>query len=157
MWIESRQPSFFSALESTAAVRSGSRDQFTYSFDVEERCLDFLCNKITLQPLIENAINHGLNGLSDDERIDIRVFESGEDILFTVTDNGVGMEPEQLEDIFRRGPDSKSGIGVTNVNERLRIWFGERYGVSITSVPDEGTCVTVRMPKIRQEAEYEDH
>ena len=133
------------------------RDQFTYSFDVEERCLDFLCNKITLQPLIENAINHGLNGLSDDERIDIRVFESGEDILFTVTDNGVGMEPEQLEDIFRRGPDSKSGIGVTNVNERLRIWFGERYGVSITSVPDEGTCVTVRMPKIRQEAEYEDH
>ena len=133
------------------------KEQFSYRFDVEEDCLDFLCNKITLQPIIENAIYHGVNGLIDEGRIDIRVRASGEDILFTVEDNGVGMEPEQIEEIFRKKPDSKSGIGIKNVNDRLKIWFGEKYGITITSIPDEGTCVTVRMPKVREESEYEKH
>ena len=74
-----------------------------------------------------------------------------------MADNGVGMEPEQIEEIFRRKPDGKSGIGIKNVNDRLKIWFGEKYGVTITSVPDEGTRVTVRMPKVREESEYEKH
>ena len=133
------------------------RDQFSYRFDVAEDCLDYLCNKITLQPIIENAIYHGINGLVDEGLIDIRIFAEGDDVLFTVQDNGVGMEPEQIEAIFRQNPDRKSGIGVKNVNDRLKIWFGERYGLTITSVPDEGTCVTVRMPKVREEAEYEKH
>lgn len=133
------------------------RDQFSYRFDVAEDCLDYLCNKITLQPIIENAIYHGINGLVDEGLIEIRIFAEGDDVLFTVQDNGVGMEPEQIEEIFRQNPDRKSGIGVKNVNDRLKIWFGERYGLTITSVPDEGTCVTVRMPKVREEAEYEKH
>ena len=133
------------------------RDQFSYRFDVAEDCLDYLCNKITLQPIIENAIYHGINGLVDEGLIEIRIFAEGDDVLFTVQDNGVGMEPEQIEAIFRQNPDRKSGIGVKNVNDRLKIWFGERYGLTITSVPDEGTCVTVRMPKVREEAEYEKH
>ena len=133
------------------------KDQFSYEFDVEEGCLEYLCNKITLQPIIENAIYHGVNGLVDEGRIVIRVFSREDDIFFTVEDNGVGMEPEQIEEIFRRKPDGKSGIGIKNVNDRLKIWFGEKYGVTITSVPDEGTCVTVRMPKVREESEYEKH
>ena len=133
------------------------KDQFSYEFDVEEGCLEYLCNKITLQPIIENAIYHGVNGLVDEGRIIIRVFEREDDIFFTVEDNGVGMEPEQIEEIFRRKPDGKSGIGIKNVNDRLKIWFGEKYGITITSVPDEGTCVTVRMPKVREESEYEKH
>ena len=133
------------------------KDQFSYEFDVEEGCLEYLCNKITLQPIIENAIYHGVNGLVDEGRIVIRVFSREDDIFFTVEDNGVGMEPEQIEEIFRRKPDGKSGIGIKNVNDRLKIWFGEKYGVTITSVPDEGTRVTVRMPKVREESEYEKH
>lgn len=133
------------------------KDQFSYEFDVEEGCLEYLCNKITLQPIIENAIYHGVNGLVDEGQIIIRVFEREDDIFFTVEDNGVGMEPEQIEEIFRRKPDGKSGIGIKNVNDRLKIWFGEKYGVTITSVPDEGTRVTVRMPKVREESEYEKH
>ena len=133
------------------------KDQFSYEFDVEEGCLEYLCNKITLQPIIENAIYHGVNGLVDEGRIVIRVFSREDDIFFTVEDNGVGMEPEQIEEIFRRKPDGKSGIGIKNVNDRLKIWFGEKYGITITSVPDEGTCVTVRMPKVREESEYEKH
>ena len=132
-------------------------EQFSYEFDVEEGCLEYLCNKITLQPIIENAIYHGVNGLVDEGHIEIRVRAEGEDVLFTVEDNGVGMEPEQIEEIFRRKPDGKSGIGIKNVNDRLKIWFGDAYGITIESVPDEGTKVTVRMPKVREEAEYEKH
>ena len=133
------------------------KNQFTYHFTVDESCTQYLCNKITLQPIIENAIVHGLDLMVEDGRIVIRVFSREDDIFFTVEDNGVGMEPEQIEEIFRRKPDGKSGIGIKNVNDRLKIWFGEKYGVTITSVPDEGTRVTVRMPKVREESEYEKH
>ena len=133
------------------------KEQFSYHFDVEESCMEYLCNKITLQPIIENAIYHGINGLVDEGYIEIRVRAEGEDVLFTVEDNGVGMEPEQIEEIFRRKPDGKSGIGIKNVNDRLKIWFGDAYGITIESVPDEGTKVSVRMPKVREEAEYEKH
>lgn len=131
------------------------RNQFAYRFEVDEDCLDFLCNKITLQPIIENAIYHGINGLVDEGEITIRVTSEGEDILFIVEDNGVGMEPEQIAEIFTRKPDGKAGIGIKNVNDRLKIWFGERYGLHIESEPDCGTRVTVRMPKVREEDEYE--
>ena len=133
------------------------KEQFSYHFDVEEDCTEYLCNKITLQPIIENAIYHGVNGLVDEGHIEIRVRADGEDVLFTVEDNGVGMEPEQIEEIFRRKPDGKSGIGIKNVNDRLKIWFGDAYGITIESVPDEGTKVTVRMPKVREEVEHEKH
>lgn len=66
-------------------------------------------------------------------------------------------EPEQIEEIFRRKPDGKSGIGIKNVNDRLKIWFGDAYGITIESVPDEGTKVTVRMLKVREEVEHEKH
>ena len=126
------------------------KDQFSYRFEVDESCLDYLCNKITLQPIIENAIYHGINGLVDEGEIVIRIESQGDDILATVEDNGVGMEKEQIDAIFRRS-DSKSGIGIKNVNDRLKIWFGEAYGITIESVPDEGTRVIVRMPKKQKE------
>ena len=127
-----------------------AKDQFSYRFEVDESCLDYLCNKITLQPIIENAIYHGINGLVDEGEIVIRIESQGDDILATVEDNGVGMEKEQIDAIFRRS-DSKSGIGIKNVNDRLKIWFGEAYGITIESVPDEGTRVIVRMPKKQKE------
>ena len=126
------------------------KDQFSYRFEVDESCLDYLCNKITLQPIIENAIYHGINGLVDEGEIIIRIESRGDDILATVEDNGVGMEPEQIEAIFRRS-DIKSGIGIKNVNDRLKIWFGDAYGITIESEPDCGTRVMVRMPKKQKE------
>lgn len=131
------------------------KNQFSYTFQIEEGCLDYLCNKITLQPIIENAIYHGINGLVDEGEITICVRSEGEDIIFTVEDNGIGMEPEQVKEILRNEQGNRMGIGIKNVNDRLKIFFGEHYGISIQSVPDEGTCVIVRMPKITEEAEYE--
>ncbi len=130
------------------------KNQFTYAFDVDPECLSYCCNKITLQPIIENAINHGLDLLVDEGRIDVQVRQDGGDIVFCVQDNGVGMTPEQIESILRPGAKDRTGIGIKNVNDRLKIYFGKNYGLHITSEPDEGTCVEIRMPKIR-EGEYE--
>ena len=130
------------------------KNQFTYTFDVDPECLDYYCNKITLQPIIENAINHGLDLLVEEGRIWVKVCQDGEDIVFFVRDNGVGMSREQLRSILQRDPKDRTGIGIKNVNDRLKIYFGKNYGLHITSEPDVGTCVEIRMPKI-QEGEYD--
>ena len=77
------------------------------------------------------------------------------DILIIVEDNGVGMTEEQCSKILKKERSDSGGIGVKNVNDRLKIYFGEKYGISIKSELDVGTAVTVRIPKIEQEAENE--
>ena len=131
------------------------KNQFSYRFDVDESCLDFLCNKITLQPIIENAIYHGINGLVDEGEIVITLRAEGTDVVFTVADNGVGMDQAQIEAILRKERSDHTGIGIKNVNDRLKIYFGEGYGITIDSEPDVGTTVTIRMPQVREEGEYE--
>ena len=79
----------------------------------------------------------------------------GADVIFTVSDNGVGMDAEQIEAILRKERSDHTGIGIKNVNDRLKIYFGEGYGITIHSEPDEGTVVTIRMPQVREEGEYE--
>ena len=124
------------------------KNQFTYSFDVDEECLNYLCNKITLQPIIENAIYHGIDRMVDEGKINIGIHQKGDTILFTVEDNGVGMTEEQCEEILHKDASDRVGIGIKNVNDRIKIYFGEEYGLTIQSELDEGTCVTISMPKI---------
>ena len=131
------------------------KNQFEYRFDVDEDCLDYLCNKITLQPIIENAIYHGINGLVDDGLIIVSVKSEGDDVLFTVEDNGSGMTEEQITAVMNKEQSDRAGIGVKNVDDRLKIYFGSAYGITIDSAPDEGTRVRIRMPKVREEAQYE--
>ena len=129
-------------------------NQFDYKFKVEESCKDYLCNKITLQPLIENALYHGLN-MIDEGYIEIRIFEDGEDVIMEVEDNGSGMTEEQIAELFVNDGTDQHGIGVKNVNDRIKIYFGDKYGISVRSELDEGTCVTIRVPKITEERKYE--
>ena len=130
------------------------KNRFTYHFHVDSSCLEYLCNKITIQPFLENAINHGLDLMVDEGRIDVSVFQEGDDILFHVEDNGVGMSQEQIDAIMAQGPKENGGIGIRNVNDRLQIYFGKEYGVKISSQLDMGTCVEIRMPKVK-EGNYE--
>ena len=130
------------------------KNQFTYTFDVDPGCLDYYCNKITLQPIIENAIMHGLDLLVDEGCIRVRVSQEGDDILFCVQDNGVGMSPEQAHAILADSQD-RTGIGFKNVNDRLQIYFGKQYGLRIVSELDVGTRVEIRMPKIKEVDGYE--
>ena len=131
------------------------KNRFSYEFRADPACLPYLCNKITLQPILENAINHGLDLMVEEGHIQVEVCSDGEDILFRVIDDGVGMSADQVQAVLSEGPGSRTGIGIRNVNDRLKIYFGREYGLKITSVPDEGTCVEIRMPKVRQEDSYE--
>lgn len=129
------------------------KNQFQYSFEVQESCLHYYCNKITLQPIIENAIYHGLNRMIDEGFIEIRIFEDGDDVVFTVEDNGVGMTKEQCESILHKEVKGQTGgIGIKNVNDRVKIYFGEQYGMKIESELDEGTKVSIRMPKLKEDS-----
>ena len=128
------------------------KNQFSYDFQIEEECLRYYCNKITLQPIIENAIYHGLDRMVDEGHIQIRIYSEGEDVIFCVEDNGVGMTEEQCRSILHKEPGDNSGIGIKNVNDRIKIYFGKEYGLSIESELDEGTIVTIRMPKVEENA-----
>lgn len=130
------------------------KNQFTYEFDIEEAITGYYCNKITLQPLIENAIYHGINWMVDEGLIRITARGDGDDIIFLVSDNGAGMTKEQCEGILKKERSDSSGIGIKNVNDRIKIFFGESYGIQIDSEPDVGTTIRIRFPKIR-EGEYD--
>lgn len=136
------------------------KDRFSYTFEVDENLKDCYCNKITIQPLIENAIYHGIEGMLDDGKITVRVHKDpaaadnpDADILIEVEDNGVGMTAAQCAAILSKERSDSSGIGIKNVNDRLKIFFGDKYGITIKSEPDVGTCVTVRLPQLGKEPE----
>ena len=87
----------------------------------------------------------------DEGKIDICIFSKEDDIIFQIEDNGVGMTEEMCREILQRESGDRTGIGIKNVNDRIKIYFGEEYGITIASELDEGTCVTIRMPKIKED------
>lgn len=112
--------------------------------------------KLTIQPLLENAIYHGMAGAEEDGLITVDAYREGDGLIIDVADNGVGMRREQV-DALLDGPaqhtrGSGSGIGVYNVHRRIQLTFGEGCGLTIFSEPDEGTLVRVRLPILDGEA-----
>ena len=114
--------------------------------------------KLIIQPLLENAVYHGMASAEDDGVIRVTAYREGEDLLIDVEDNGLGMRPEVAASLLDRDrPEVRtkgSGIGVRNVHQRVGLTFGEGYGLTIFSEPDEGTLVRIRLPALdREEAE----
>lgn len=126
------------------------KNKFSYEIHVEEKCMELTSLKLILQPLVENAIYHGMEFMDGEGEIIINVYRLEDDLYFTVSDNGLGMTKEQVENLFTGQADSTSkkgsGIGVKNVNERIKLYFGEAYGLTISSEPDEGTTITIHLP-----------
>lgn len=124
------------------------RDILAYEISIPESLLKYLIPKLTLQPLVENALYHGVKNRRRLGHISVIGREEGDEILLTVHDDGAGMTPEQLSTL-RAGvyEDKHTGLGLANVHKRLRFYYGERYGLSFESVLGEGTSVTVRIPK----------
>lgn len=127
------------------------RDQFTYKFIVEPEVLPYLCNKITIQPIIENAIYHGISRMVDKGEITIEVYFDNDDVVFIISDNGVGMTSKQVENILKKELTDSKGIGVKNVNDRIKIYFGNNYGITVSSELDVGTVITIRIPAIKED------
>lgn len=127
------------------------KDQFSYHFDIDDEVLPYLCNKITIQPIIENALYHGISRMVDEGEILISVHKIDEDIIITIKDNGVGMSKDQVESILKKERTDSKGIGVKNVNDRIKIYFGDDYGIVVESELDIGTTITIRIPAIMED------
>ena len=107
--------------------------------------------KLIVQPILENAIDHGMAYADGDGEIAVRARRDGEDVVIEVADNGPGMPEETVERLldqsYAAAPGTKgSGIGLRNVHQRIRLTFGEEYGLAIHSDPDAGTTVCIRLP-----------
>ena len=122
-------------------------DILDYSIDVPEDMLDCMVPKLILQPLIENALYHGIKNRRGRGMIRIAGERQGEDMILRVRDDGAGMEPEKLEEL-RSGlyQEHHRGVGLKNVSQRIRLYCGEDYGIRIESEPGKGTEVTVNLP-----------
>lgn len=135
------------------------KNKFDARFEIDPAIEDCMTIKLIIQPLIENAIYYGVNPMDEDGLITIRGYEKDEDIFIEVIDNGMGMPAPVVEKLLthKKTTNSKgSGIGLWNVNQRIRLYFKGDYGLSIASEPDEGTKVTIHLPKITQK-EYKEN
>ena len=114
-------------------------------------------SKLIVQPILENAIYHGMEYADGEGEIHIRAFRAGGDVVIEVEDNGPGMPEEVVEQLLKPSqegavPRAKgSGIGLRNVHTRIRLTFGPAYGLSIRSEPDRGTLVRIYLPALEQE------
>ncbi len=128
------------------------QDILEYEIHIDPCLYQYKILKLTLQPLVENSLYHGIKYKRAKGMISISGTLSGDRIFFTVKDNGVGMEQAELEklkgEITKPCKDTEKGFGLANVNERIRMNFGTEYGMTIDSVYGEGTCVTIVIPAI---------
>lgn len=121
--------------------------RFDVEFDADDKVFQFEMIHLILQPIVENAIMHGIDLKREGRgKLILRASLDGEDIVFVVEDNGVGMEPYMIARILEH---ESSGYGIKNVQERLQLLFGSEYGIIIHSQPGIGTSVIVRIPQYR--------
>lgn len=125
-------------------------DILEYEINIDPQLYNYGILKLTLQPLVENALYHGIKNKRGKGKITVRGYAQGGDIIFEVRDNGIGMDEEELSRLNRtlKGEESHDrGFGLGNVNERIRLNYGSEYGITFHSVKGEGTVATVRIPK----------
>lgn len=138
---------------SIITYRFGNRTRFEIIMDAEEDILSCEMPKLTLQPVVENAIQHGLESKSQGGLITVRVQSSYDSFTIIVSDNGCGVPTEILNELNRRFRDncsteqnSKKGIALLNVNQRIKLMYGKEYGIYINSAMGIGTEVHINLP-----------
>lgn len=128
------------------------KNKFEYRIEAQPETLNLSSLKLMLQPLVENAVYHGMEFMDGDGEILIQAYLQDGDLWFLIQDNGLGMNEEQVELLLKEKahiPSGRgSGIGVKNVNDRIKLYFGEEYGLSVESEPDEGTCIRIHLPAV---------
>lgn len=129
------------------------KDRLDVEYEVEEAANDCYIMKLLIQPIVENAIKHGLEFQSQKGLIIIKVYEKEEEIIIQIIDNGKGMSEREVKHLLNRADTSslkKPGIGLNNVNERIKMFYGAKYGIMVESKLGEGTCVNINVPKVLQ-------
>jgi len=131
---------------------------FDYHIDIPQSLYNYSMLKLTLQPLVENSIQHGFEGIEYTGHIRIRAREEDDNIAFYIEDNGIGISPARLaafdyrideESIHRDSPElgERRGLGVCNVADRIRLQYGSRFGLFISSEEGVGTTIKFVIPK----------
>ncbi|NTV90075.1 MAG: sensor histidine kinase, partial [Clostridiales bacterium] len=150
-------------LDSYLSIQSSRYNgRLEYNIDIDRKYGMFTIPALIFQPIVENSVVHGCEKRREKTLIEISVAAEGNDLIFSIRDNAGGIEPEALEKLREKlsgasvtdEEDGKqaaatfgNGIGLVNVNKRIKIRFGEAYGLSIESIPGKGTCVWVTLPK----------
>lgn len=127
------------------------KNSFEVDFQIEEDILDGCIVKLVLQPLLENAICYGMEFMDGEGEIHVRGYRKDKDVYLEVEDNGLGMPEEEAAELLNgkeRPHKHGSGVGLVNVHSRLKLRFGEAYGLVIHSCPDEGMMVQIHIPYI---------
>lgn len=131
-------------------------DIMEYDVQIDKILYDYQIPKLTLQPLVENALYHGLKYKRAKGYIHVNGEKEGDTIRLVVRDNGVGMEEDELaflqKEIKKPCQETEKGFGLANVNERIQTYFGQEYGITIESKKGKGTIVEVVLPAIPVEA-----
>jgi two-component system, sensor histidine kinase YesM len=124
------------------------KDRLDYTIEMNPEILACRTLKLLLQPLAENAIYHGLKTQDRIGMLKVTGDQEGNDLIFKVIDNGTGMTRQELDDLMNGRLASKGlgGVGVKNVRERIRLYFGDSYGVTYESEKGAGTTATIRLP-----------
>ncbi|MDI9915187.1 histidine kinase [Rhodococcus sp. IEGM 1379] len=134
-------------------------DALGVKLQVAPEVLNVVLPFLALQPLVENAVRHGISGKADGGTISIVAADEGPDCVISVEDDGVGMDPDLLRfgslDAIESGPGRPSAreaahVGLANVDDRLRAAFGNDYGLVVETAPGAGTKVSMRVPKFKQ-------
>lgn len=130
-------------------------NNFDIEWEIDDAVKDKKTLKMVLQPVIENSLTHGIRPMFAEKRgkISIKVFSVGDMLYYEVSDNGIGIEPEKLEELRASTENidnnSSEHIGLKNINQRIKLIFGEEYGITIDSAVNEGTSVMISMPIIK--------
>ena len=133
------------------------KNKFEVRIEVDPAIEDYCTIKLIVQPLLENAIYYGVEHMDGDGVIILRGYEDGEDICIEVADNGMGIPKENIELLLTddtRVRKRGSGIGLRNIDQRIKLYFKGNYGLTIESELDEGTTVQIRLPKMDYASAY---
>lgn len=134
--------------------------QIALQNEISEEHMALLVPSFLLQPLVENALFHGLEPQTGDGRITLRAAVEGDKLTVTVEDNGTGMPPESIRQAMSGQAENSKAfvkIGIKNVNDRIKLTFGGDYGLKLASAVGKGTRVTITLPVLKGEAQHEDH
>lgn len=132
-----------------ALVRARFGERLSVTLQVAPEVLPVALPFLCLQPLVENAVKHGLEGAVTSSRITISALDAGSEAEVVIEDDGIGMDPERLRHILRGEGGRSTGVGLLNVDERLRQVYGDDYGLVIETGIGAGMRITVRLPKYR--------
>lgn len=123
--------------------------------EIPENLLKAAIPRLSIQPLVENAVKHGITAKLGNGIVSITVEHREKELYIYIQDDGVGIRPERLLDVLKPGVGSGNGVGMANVHERMKGYYGEEYGLRIQSEPGVGTIVTMHLPLTFMEEEQE--